>query len=213
MVARKGTKKSRTGRKKRRSYRKRRSSAFKWKLISALSLLSILTLAYLWYFGHFEELRPYLWALEPSIVSDQPSHEEAVEIDSAEAKEILIYFGNSKKDSETLDCSLVFPVKRKIGREPRNARVAIEALLQGPTPSEKAAGYYTSLNRNARLDSLGIEDRVAIVNFDESFARGIAGACQVQAIKAQVIQTVLQFDTVDSVQILVEGKISTAFQP
>lgn len=200
-------------RRTKKSRRKRRSSVFKWKLVSAFALVAILGLTCLWYFGRVEEYRAYLRNLPSAILTDSVSNGGLATTDGDRLLEILIYFGNSRKDPETLDCSLVFPVRREVREGPAIARQTLEALLEGPLMSEKAKGYYSSLNRDSRLESLEIEGGLAIVNFDESFVQGIAGSCQVQAIKAQINQTLLQFDSVSEVQILVEGKVSTSFQP
>jgi spore germination protein GerM len=104
-------------------------------------------------------------------------------------------------------------VERRIGETRAVARAALAALLQGPTREETEAGYFSSINPGVELRNLELVEGVANVDFDGTISEGVAGSCLVSAIRAQITQTLLQFDTVDSVRITVEGSIESPLQP
>lgn len=56
---------------------------------------------------------------------------------------VLVYFSKSPESDNNL--ALTFPVKR-ISPTPHVDVFAIQLLLAGPTPEERAAGYFTELN-------------------------------------------------------------------
>jgi spore germination protein GerM len=93
------------------------------------------------------------------------------------------------------------------------ARLALEELLKGPTPDEQKEGYYTSINSGVEIENFRIENGSAWVDFNDRFDESVAGSCQVEAIRAQVEKTLLQFPSIREVQITVQGRLSTAFQP
>ncbi len=165
----------------------------RWKALSFWMLLLIVAMAVFWWWRREAPVEPI----------DRPLP-TPVEVD--------VYFGNSVRDPEGLDCGLVFPVRRRVATA-AVARAAIEELLGGPTPEEERAGYFTSINPGAGVLGVRIARGVAHVDFDETFERNVAGACQVEAILAQVERTLFQFDTVSAVRVTVEGRVSTALQP
>ncbi|HPP18950.1 MAG TPA: GerMN domain-containing protein, partial [Candidatus Dojkabacteria bacterium] len=60
---------------------------------------------------------------------------------------------------------------------------------------------------------LSIEDGVARVDFSKELEEGVAGSCKVESIRAQIEETLKQFDNIDSVIISVEGKVEGILQP
>lgn len=127
--------------------------------------------------------------------------------------QLEVFFGNSERDPQELNCSHVFPVQRTIPATDAIARAAMEQLLKGPTPEERREGYFTSLNRDVPIRRLEIQGGEAWIDFGRAFDEGVAGSCRVEAIRAQVEQTLLQFDSVRDVRITVEGREATALQP
>ena len=103
------------------------------------------------------------------------------------------------------DCAVVEAVERRIPKTSAVGSAAIEQLLAGPTIDEAEEGFGTSINSGVTMNRLVIEDGVATVEFDEMFEAGMGGSCRVTAVRAQVEQTLMQFSTVQSVVILVEG--------
>ena len=126
---------------------------------------------------------------------------------------VRLFFSNSEQDPDALDCGAVFPVSRELPPNPSLARIALTELLKGPTEKESVQGFYSSINEGVRLLGLDIRDGVATIDFDGTFAAGVAGSCRVEAIRAQVTQTLVQFSSVHSVVITVAGEISESFQP
>lgn len=177
--------------KKRRPRKKIRT--WIWKAISVVAFLYLIGLGVVW-------LRDFnLWK-EPDPTGRQIA-------------KVQLFFSNAEQDPDALDCSAVFPVSRELTPTPSVARLALTELLKGPTPEEAAQGYYSSINEGARALSLDIQKGVATIDFDSRFTEGVAGSCQVEAIRAQITRTLVQFASVNSVVITVGGEVSEAFQP
>jgi spore germination protein GerM len=177
--------------KKRRSKKQKRT--WIWKAISVIAFLYLVGLGVVW-------LREFSFSKE----TDPTSRQIAT---------VRLFFSNSEQDPDALDCGAVFPVSRELPPNPSVARRALTELLKGPTEEESVQGFYSSINEGVRLQGLDIKDGVATIDFDGTFAAGVAGSCQVEAIRAQVTQTLVQFSSVNSVVITVAGEISESFQP
>ncbi len=111
------------------------------------------------------------------------------------------------------NCEQVVAVSRTIPKTVSVGRASLVALLMGPTASEKAAGFTTSINPGVVLKSLTITSGVAVANFSSELNKGVAGSCRVQAIRSQITQTLKQFPTVRTVIIAVEGKTIDVLEP
>lgn len=86
-------------------------------------------------------------------------------------------------------------------------RVALEALLAGPTDQERQAGYLSSFGSSSRGVAFEAEirsDGTALVNFDQAI-RDHAKAFVSNIDARQVVATLSQFPGVERVLILVEG--------
>ncbi len=123
-----------------------------------------------------------------------------------------VFFGNSDLDPDN-SCDKVFAVTREVDDTPAVARAALTELLSGPTSSEESAGYFTSINPNVNIQSLVIDDGTAMVDFDETLGFEVGGSCRVSAIRAQIVQTLTQFATVDDVVISIDGRTEDILQP
>lgn len=131
-----------------------------------------------------------------------------------------VYFPNSVLDPEALDCTRVFPVARPAasGAEegeavPGAARRLLAALLEGPRPAERAAGYHTAVPETAGVLGVAVRDGTLRVDFDRGLSEGVGGSCRVQAIRAQVDSTLARLPGVRRVEIAVEGSVEEALQP
>ena len=110
------------------------------------------------------------------------------------------------------DCSTTVPVTRRIPKTPAVGRAALEELLAGPTDEERVDfGVTTSIPLGVTVRTFVIRDSVAYADFDRAIEAG--GSCRVTAIRANVTRTLLQFPTVRSVVISVEGNLEEALQP
>jgi len=104
----------------------------------------------------------------------------------AEQMVIKVFFGNEQKNPNAQDCSLVFPVERKIVKTLSTAKAALIELLNGPTEAEKAQGYFTSINSGVKLQKITIKEGIAYADFDEQLEFQVGGSCRVAAISAQI---------------------------
>ena len=157
---------------------------------------------------------------EKSNPSDLEENEDSAQITvtikplkEVETMNLKVFFGSSKLNPEVLDCSLVFPVTREVEKTVAVARAALTELFKGTTEQEEDAGYYTNINEGVVIQSLSIEDGVAKVDLNEKFQEGVGGSLKVTAIRSQRTETLLQFSTVDSVIISIDGQSEDILQP
>lgn len=130
-----------------------------------------------------------------------------------ETMEVSAYFSNPTGAKEAqLDCSVVEPVKRRVPKTAAVAEAALTELLKGPTAAEHNAGYVSAIPRGVKMNSLSVTNGVAKVDFSKALEPG-GGACAVTGIRAQIEKTLMQFSTVKSVTISVDGKTDDILQP
>ncbi|MBE3576365.1 MAG: GerMN domain-containing protein [Limnochordales bacterium] len=85
-------------------------------------------------------------------------------------------------------------------------RAAIEALLAGPTPQERARGLHSEIPAGTRLRNLRVNRGIAFVDLSAAFESG-GGSLSVRARVAQLLYTATQFPEIaDRVRILIEGE-------
>lgn len=123
---------------------------------------------------------------------------------------VKAFFGNSNQNAE---CENVVAVNREIQKTVATGRAAIEELLKGLTKNEQNQGYITTINPKTQLNSLTINNGVANVDFSQELDQGVAGSCRVNAIRAQITETLTQFPTVRQVVISINGKSDDILQP
>ncbi|MFA5050587.1 MAG: GerMN domain-containing protein [Patescibacteria group bacterium] len=135
-----------------------------------------------------------------------------VVINPTEMTTIKVYFNNNKLDPE-ISCNKVFPVERKIIKTEAIGRAALEELLKGATEAEKAQGFFSSINSGVKIQKLTINNGTAKVDFDKQLEFQVGGSCKVSAIRAQIIETLKQFPTVQNVTISINGRTEDILQP
>jgi len=86
------------------------------------------------------------------------------------------------------------------------ATAAMNALLQGPDDRERAAGLTTAIPAGTELRGIDIDGGIASVDLSGDFASG-GGSLSMQARLAQVVYTLSQFDTVEAVVFMLDGKV------
>lgn len=154
--------------------------------------------------------------------SGLPENEDAiyipVEVIAASApivKEmtVKVFFSNNKIDRDMMNCEKTYPAERIIPKTEAVARAALEQLLSGPTDKEKQDGFLTSINEGVKIQKLTIEDGVAKVDFNKQIEYQVGGSCRTSAIISQIRETLLQFSTVKSVVISVDGRTEDILQP
>ncbi len=126
---------------------------------------------------------------------------------------VQVFFHDANLDPSYLNCDLVYPATRWIDPTPAIARAAISQLLGGITAAEANRGLTTALNEGTALNTLTIENGVATADFNDNLTRLVAGSCRVQAIRAQITETLKQFPSITSVVISVNGRSEDILQP
>jgi spore germination protein GerM len=124
---------------------------------------------------------------------------------------LMVFFNNNTLDPE-ISCDKVFPAQRIILKTQTPARAALELLFEGPNQSEKASGFYTSINPGVKINSLSIVNGVAKADFSQEL-ESPGGSCRVASIRAEINQTLKQFDSVSSVIISINGRTQDILQP
>lgn len=117
------------------------------------------------------------------------------------SRKVTVYFINS-------DLSAV-PVTRTVTTS-SVARAVVEAIIAGPTQSESAAGLVTSMPPGSLLLGLTISDGVAVVDLSREAEAG-GGSSAITTRLAQLVYSLTEFDSVDSVQILIDGQHRETF--
>ena len=131
----------------------------------------------------------------------------------AETMIVKTYFLNTMTDPSMLDCTKVYVVDRTVPKSVATAEPALKELLKGPSEGEIILGYLSSINPGTILQSLKIEDGIAYADFSAMLGQAVAGSCRVGSIRAQIENTLLQFPTVTSVVISIEGETEGILQP
>lgn len=149
--------------------------------------------------------------------SGEPSRDKVVSwpikfAPSDNTVKLQAYFSNSKLDPQ-ITCEKVFSVTRAVPKTAAVAKAALEELLKGPTYAEQIDGYVTNINEGVKINSLTIVNGVAKVDFSQELQKEVGGACRVTAIRAQIVDTLNQFSTVNSVVISVNGNTEDILQP
>ncbi len=85
------------------------------------------------------------------------------------------------------------------------ATASIQALLQGPDYYDEDVGLQSEIPAGTELLDIGLEDETLILDLSEEFTDG-GGSASILMRLAQVVHTGTQFESVDDVQILIEGQ-------
>lgn len=131
-------------------------------------------------------------------------------VPATSTREISVYF--SKMITGTESCDTVAAAPRTIPLNESPAREALYALLSGPISSDYQQSLSSNIPFHVELLGLRINNGVAYADFSQELNR-IAGSCAVTAVRAQIENTLTQFDEIDSVVILVEGREEDVLQP
>ena len=129
-----------------------------------------------------------------------------------EMMKIEVYFNNNKLDPE-FSCNKVFPVEREIVKTKAAAKAALIELLKGVTLNEEKNGFFSNINLGVEIQNLVIENKIATVDFNDQLEFQVGGSCRVSAIRAQIIETLKQFPTVDTVIISINGRTEDILRP
>ncbi len=167
--------------------------------------------------GYYERLPTAasgtLNVFEASAKDGTPIHAVVIPVnlmvmEKSNTRTLQLYFGNSKKNPDMLDCGKVYPVKRVVPDDEYEPEVLMHYLLAGPTEEEKKAGYFTSLPEYISDPEVSGDE----LKFKEDLEAGVAGSCRVSAIRAQIIETWKNEYKTDPV-ISIDGRTEDILQP
>jgi spore germination protein GerM len=94
---------------------------------------------------------------------------------------------------------------REIPRTQQVGAAAMEELLAGPTTDEADAGLSTSIPEGTEFLGLTIEDGVGTVDLSGEYESG-GGSLSMQLRLAQVVYTLTQFPTIETVNFMLDGE-------
>ncbi len=99
-------------------------------------------------------------------------------------------------------------VRRVVRHQNNPLTRSIQELLAGPTAEEVNAGLLSLIPSETRLLSANIRGNVAYLNFNDAFLFNSLGVEGGLAQLRQVVYSATEFDTVDRVQIMIDGEIA-----
>ncbi|MBU0614089.1 GerMN domain-containing protein [Patescibacteria group bacterium] len=139
----------------------------------------------------------------------QQDLEKNIVLENTEKVSVDVYFVDPDA-AEFGDCTSVDFEKRTMAQTLNTAELAIEELLSGPT----APWATTMIPEFTSLESIDIKDGLATIElYSPDIMLWSGGSCRVMAIRTQIEKTLLQFDSVDSVKIVVNGESEEILQP
>lgn len=131
---------------------------------------------------------------------EQPSKDSS-DIEKPRDRDITIYLLKLDEKSERIYLS---QVKRKV-RSEKILESTIESLIKGPTADEVNRGYITAVPVSVRLRGVNIKGRTAEIDFSGAIEDSAAGDIAIKRVQ-QIVYTATQFENVDSIVILIDGK-------
>ncbi|TDB36892.1 MAG: hypothetical protein D9V44_10305 [Actinobacteria bacterium] len=90
------------------------------------------------------------------------------------------------------------------------ATAAVRELLKGPNADEKSYGLGTTVPEGTKLLGVSVANKVATVDLTGTFESG-GGSLSMTMRLTQVVYTLTQFKTIDSVRFALDGKPVTVF--
>ncbi|MFN2441319.1 MAG: Gmad2 immunoglobulin-like domain-containing protein [Thermoanaerobaculia bacterium] len=123
---------------------------------------------------------------------------------------LKLHFPNASKFPN--DCSRVGQVVRNLPTSIAPARLAIEALLEGPHQSEEIRGFSSPFPEGSQLRSIKLTKGTVTVDFNERL-QNVGGSCRALGIRSAVEQTMLAIDGIERVVITADGSEPLALQP
>ncbi|MEN9582938.1 MAG: Sporulation and spore germination [Candidatus Parcubacteria bacterium] len=118
---------------------------------------------------------------------------------------IKVYFYNAVSNPGLPDCRINYAVNRSIPQTSAVARASLEKLFAGPTAAESAAGYGSFIQQGVVINSLTITNGVAYLDISKEPSTG--GSCGVTGSSMQIKNTLLQFPTIQSYSLTVNGQV------
>ncbi|MCL6521580.1 MAG: GerMN domain-containing protein [Firmicutes bacterium] len=120
---------------------------------------------------------------------------------------LVVYFlrGGGGGRPEPVPVRRPWPAGLPRGEALPHLRAAVEALLAGPTPEERAAGLASALPPGVRLLGARVERPVAVLDFSRELEES-GGTLAVASLLDQIALTAASVEGVKGVELLVEGR-------
>lgn len=119
-------------------------------------------------------------------------------------------FGTS---ASTNDCTVTDLFPREITKGNQFVYMSLVELLGGTNDSDKRQGAITQIPTGVVINSFKQTGSTVAVDFSQALQQGVAGSCRVQAIRAQITNTLKQFLGIDNVIISINGQTQGILQP
>lgn len=115
---------------------------------------------------------------------------------AAETVDVLVYF---------MQGEYLAPVRRHVPATKEVAKAAMQELIAGPTGEEKAADFGTTIPDKTLFLGVALNDSVATVDLSKEYESG-GGTMSMSARLGQVVYTLTQFPSIESVLFKLDGK-------
>lgn len=135
------------------------------------------------------------------------------ERNESELIKIKVYYSNTEKNPEMLDCSLVFPLERVITSREKIYEDTLQQLLVDPNQNEKAQGYKNMIPIGTKLNFVKLKQGVLHADFSRELDYVVGGSCWISAIRSQIENTMRQWSEIKDVLISIEGESEIILQP
>ncbi len=123
---------------------------------------------------------------------------------------INVFFNNIEGDPELEACSDVLPVERVVNLVNPLPLAALNALFGGPTQEDAENGFVSQLplpsTTTVSVNSVDLQEGVLEVDFSASLLDEVEDECDIDGIESQITTTLLQFEEIEEVTILVDGE-------
>lgn len=144
-------------------------------------------------------------AIENDKVKDK--EEKAVVVsEKSLLKDVNIFLVKYNEKNEKMSLA---PIKRKVASD-SPLRETLSALLKGPTAFEKKRGLLTAIPDNLKIRDIKIRNRTAVLDFNNAIEENANGNILLMRID-QLVYTATQFDGIDNIEIMVDGKLKKHF--
>lgn len=120
------------------------------------------------------------------------------EVATIEVKVYFLYY-NEKADKIELR-----PVIRT-GNALTPVKSALEELIKGPTKLEEKKGYVSAIPSTLKVIDVSIVNNIAFINCNSALEEGAAGNIMLNRLD-QIIYTATQFNNIDGIHLLINGK-------
>ena len=130
-----------------------------------------------------------------------PTNDDTSQVTTSETSnetiELRVYFARDEK---------MAAAERTVPKTLQTGAAAMEALIQGPTAEENEAGMFSAVPADTDFLGLDIKSGVATVDLSQEFASGGRSLSMFTRL-AQVVFTLTQFPSVDSVRFKLDGEL------